>query len=167
MQQFRTVSTEEICMTAKLTTMLGITVLTAVACSQYTTATDPQTFRGCLQGDTKVGFSLLAPTGDGSGTDTKGQTITYKVVPTAQDVDLSQAVNKVVEISGTVSTAPADTGKMPAPITDSIRSPGGAGGTGKQGENTAFIWANGTVTAKSIRELAPTCAVRFAPDQDK
>ena len=155
-------------MNTNLTAMVGVTVLTcAVACSHYTSATDPSTFRGCLQGDTEVGFSLLTPTGDGSGTDAKGQMMTYKVVPAAQDVNLSQVVNKVVEISGTVSTAPADTGKMPAPITDSIRSPGGAGGTGKFGENTAFIWANGTVTAKSIRELEPTCAVRFAPDQDK
>lgn len=155
-------------MKAKLTAVLGIAVLTGtVACSQYTAATEPSTFRGCLQGDTTVGFSLLAPTGDGSGTDTKGQTMTYKVVPAAQDVNLSPMVNKLVEIGGTVSTAPADTGKMPAPITDSVRSPGGAGGTGKWGENTAFIWANGTVTAKSIRELEPTCSVRFAPDQDK
>jgi hypothetical protein len=155
-------------MKTKLRAIVGVAVLTsAIGCSQYTSATDPSTFRGCLQGDTAVGFSLLAPTGDGSGTDTKGQTQTYKVVPSAPDVNLSQMVNKVVEISGAVSTAPADTGQMPAPVTDSIRSPGGAGGTGTPGENTAFIWANGTVTAKSIRELEPTCAVRVAPDQDK
>jgi hypothetical protein len=148
--------------------MLGIAAITAmVACSQYTSASDPSTFRGCLQGDTTKGFTLLTPTGDGSGADTKGQTLTYKVVPQGQSVDLSSMVNKVVEVSGTVSTRESDTGKMPAPVTDSVRSPGGAGGTGKYGENTAFTWANGTVTAKSVRELEPTCAVRFAPDQDK
>jgi hypothetical protein len=52
-----------------------------VACSQYTSATGPNTFRGCLQGDATNGFALLSPTGDGSGADTKGQTMTYKVVP--------------------------------------------------------------------------------------
>jgi len=155
-------------MKMKLAAIAGVAVLTSAAgCSQHTAATDPSTFRGCLQGDTAVGFSLLAPTGDGSGADTKGQTQTYRVVPSAPDVNLGEMVNKVVEISGALSTAPADTGQMPAPVTDSIRSPGGAGGTGKPGENTAFLWANGTVTAKSIRELEPTCAVRFAPDQDK
>lgn len=155
-------------MKAKLTAVLGIAVLTgAVACSQYTSATGPQTFRGCLQGDTTVGFSLLTATGDGSGRDTKGQSITYRVVPAGQNVNLSPLANKLVEVSGTVSTTEKDTGQMPAPITDSVRSPGGAGGTGKWGENTAFIWASGTVTAKSIRELEPTCQVRFAPDQDR
>ena len=74
-------------MNTNLTAMVGVTVLTcAVACSHYTSATDPSTFRGCLQGDTEVGFSLLTPTGDGSGTDAKGQMMTYKVVPAAQDV---------------------------------------------------------------------------------
>jgi hypothetical protein len=155
-------------MKAKLTAVLGIAVLTgAVACSQYTSATQPGTYRGCLQGDSAKGFALLTPTGDGSGTDTKGQTLTYKIVPAGQDVNLGPLVNKVVEVTGTLSTAERDTGKMEAPVTDSVRSPGGAGGTGKWGENTAFTWANGTVTAKSIRELEPTCAVRFAPDQDK
>lgn len=155
-------------MKTNLTALLGIAVITgAMACSQYTSATGPHTFRGCLQGDTTKGFGLLAPTGDGSGGDVKGQTLTYKVVPAGQDVNLSQMVNKVVEISGSVSTATADQGRMEAPVTDSVRSPRGAGGTGKWGENTAFTWANGTVTAKSIRELEPTCSVRFAPDQDK
>jgi hypothetical protein len=155
-------------MRMNLTALLGIAVITgAMACSQYTTATGPEIFRGCLQGDTAKGFTLLAPTGDGSGADVKGQTLTYKVVPAGQDVNLSQLVNKVVEINGSLSTATADQGRMEAPVTDSVRSPGGAGGTGKWGENTAFTWANGTLTAKSIRELERTCSVRFAPDQDK
>jgi hypothetical protein len=56
---------------------------------------------------------------------------------------------------------------MPAPVPDTVRGTGGAGGTGKPGEDTATYYANGTLTAKSIRELAPTCAVRSAPDNDK
>jgi hypothetical protein len=126
---------------------------------------DAKTFKGCLQGDTSKGFSLLAATGDGSGGDQKGQTMTYKVVSGSQ-VDLARHVNKVVEISGTVSTAPGQTGSIPAPVPDTVRGTGGAGGSGKPGSDNATYYANGTVTAKSIREIAPTCAVRSAPDND-
>ena len=127
---------------------------------------DAKVFRGCLQGDTAKGFALLAATGDGSGSDQKGQTMTYRVVP-ASGMDLSRHANKAVEISGSLSTAPRNTGSMPAPVPDTVRGTGGAGGTGKPGEDTATYYANGTLTAKSIRELAPTCAVRSAPDNDK
>jgi hypothetical protein len=142
-----------------------VVALTA-ACSQYTSATGPNTFRGCLQGDAAHGFSLLSPTGDGSGADTKGQTMTYKVVPSGSDVDLTKMVNKTVEVTGSVSTEESKTGSMPAPVPDTVRGTGGAGGAGTPGVNTAFYYANGTLTAKSIRELEPTCAVRFAPDRD-
>lgn len=138
-----------------------------VACSQYTSATQPDTFRGCLQGDVAKGFSLLTPTGDGSGADTKGQTMTYKVVPAGSDIDLARMVNKTVEVAGTVSTEESKTGSMPAPVPDTVRGTGGAGGSGTPGVNTAFIYANGTLSARSIRELEPTCAVRFAPDHDE
>ena len=132
-----------------------IAVLTA-ACSQYTTATGPNTFRGCLQGDAARGFSLLSPTGDGSGADTKGQTMTYKVVGAGSDVDLAKMVNKTVEINGSVSLQESKRGSMPAPVPDTVRGTGGAGGAGTPGVDTAFSYANGTLSAKSIRELGPT-----------
>jgi hypothetical protein len=157
-------------MNALFATTFGAVVLSVAAVATQSTPpvnqTDAKTFRGCLQGDTSKGFALLAATGDGSGGDQKGQTMTYRVVPAAR-IDLTRHVNKVVEISGALSTAPAKTGSMPAPVPDTVRGTGGAGGTGKPGEDTATYYANGTLTAKSIRELAPTCAVRSAPDNDK
>jgi hypothetical protein len=144
-----------------------LAVTLTAACSQYTSATGPNTFRGCLQGDATNGFSLLSPTGDGSGADTKGQTMTYKVVLAGSDVDLTRMVNKTVEVSGSVSTEKSKSGSIPAPVPDTVRGTGGAGGSGTPGVNTAFSYANGTLTAKSIRELEPTCAVRFAPDRDE
>jgi hypothetical protein len=148
-------------MTNMLTAVAGVALLTGtLACSQYTSATGPNTFRGCLQGDATNGFSLLSPTGDGSGADTKGQTMTYKVLPAGADVDLARMVNKTVEVGGTVSTDAPQTGSMPAPVPDTVQGTGGAGSAG-------FTYANGTLTARSIRELEPTCAVRFAPDRDE
>lgn len=143
---------------------VGALLASTIACSQYTSATGPNTFRGCLQGDATKGFSLLSPTGDASGSDTKGQTMTYKVVAAGGDVDLARMVNKTVEVSGTLSTEESKTGSMPAPVPDTVRGTGGAGGAGTPGVNTAFYFANGTLSARSIRELEPTCAVRFAPD---
>ena len=157
-------------MRAIFATTSGAVLLSAALVATQSTPTvnqtDSKTFRGCLQGDTSKGFALLAATGDGSGSDQKGQTMTYKVVPAAR-VDLSRHVNKVVEIAGSLSTAPRNTGSMPAPVPDTVRGTGGAGGTGKPGEDVATYYANGTLTAKSIREIAPTCAVRSAPDHDK
>jgi hypothetical protein len=138
-----------------------------VACSQYTSATGPNTFRGCLQGDPANGFALLSPTGDGSGGDTKGQTMTYRVVPAGADVDLARMVNKTVEVGGTVAIEESKTGSMPAPVPDTVRGTGGAGGSGTPGIDNASYFANGTLTARSIRELEQTCAVRFAPDRDE
>ena len=138
-----------------------------VACSQYTTATPPNTFRGCLQGDATNGFSLLSPTGDGSGADTKGQTMTYRIVPAGSEVNLAAMANKTVEIEGTVSTEASKTGAIPAAVPDTVRGTGGAGGSGTPGTNVAFSYANGTLSARAIRELEPTCAVRFAPDRDE
>ena len=159
---------KEICMKTTVVAALGIIgIISGIACSQYTSATPPGTFRGCLQGNTDTGFALLSPTGDGSGGDTKGQTMTYKVVAAGSDVDLTRMVNKTVEIAGTVATDDSKTGSMPAPVPDTVRGTGGAGGAGQPGVNTAFYYANGTVTAKSIRELEGTCAVRFAPDRDE
>ena len=130
-------------------------------------APSAKNFRGCLQGDTAKGFSLLAATGDGSGSDTKGQTMTYRVVAATKTLDFTKMVNKIVEISGSLATDRGNTGQIPAPVTDSTRSTGGAGGTGKPGENTAFYFANGTLTAQSIREITATCAARSAPNADK
>ena len=147
-----------------LTAALAIPLLAGtVACSQYTSATGPNTFRGCLQGDTTNGFSLLSPTGDGSGGDTKGQNMTYRVVPAGSNVDLARMANKTVEVTGTVATGESSTGSMPAPVPDSVRGTGGAGGSGTPGVDNASYYANGTLTARAIRELEPTCAVRFAP----
>jgi hypothetical protein len=144
-----------------LTAVVGAVLLGGtVACSQYTTATGPDTFRGCLQGDSGKGFTLLSPTGDGSGADTKGQTLTYKVVPSGSDIDLNRFVNRTIEVAGTVATDESKTGSMAAPVPDSVKGTGGAGSAG-------FTYANGTLTARSIRELEPTCAVRFAPDHDE
>jgi hypothetical protein len=151
-----------------LTAAVGTALLAGtVACSQYTTATGPNTFRGCLQGDAAKGYALLSPTGDGSGADTQGQTMTYKVVPAGSDIDLASMANKTVEVAGTLSTDESKTGSMPAPVPDTVRGTGGAGGAGTPGVNTAFYFANGTLSARSIRELEPTCAVRFAPDRDE
>ena len=150
-------------------TCAAVVLSAAVVATQSTPAVnqnDAKVFRGCLQGDSAKGFALLAATGDGSGTDQKGQTMTYRVVP-ASRMDLNRHVNKAVEISGPLSTAPRSTGSMPAPVPDTVRGTGGAGGTGKPGEDTATYYANGTLTAKTIREIAPTCAVRSAPDNDK
>jgi|SRR5688572_16297805 len=144
-----------------LTAVVGAVLLGGtVACSQYTTATGPDTFRGCLQGDSAKGFTLLSPTGDGSGADTKGQTLTYKVVASGSDIDLNRFVNRTIEVAGTVATDESKTGSMAAPVPDSVKGTGGAGSAG-------FTYANGTLTARSIRELEPTCAVRFAPDHDE
>jgi hypothetical protein len=145
-------------MRTTLAGVLGIIFITGgIACSQYTSATNPATFRGCLQGDVAKGFALLSPTGDGSGADNKGQTMTYKVLAGGSDVDLASMVNKTVEITGSVATDESNTGSMPAPVPDTVRGTGGA----------AFSYANGTLTARSIRELEGTCAVRFAPDRDE
>ncbi len=138
-----------------------------VACTQYTSETGPNTFRGCLQGNATNGFSLLTPTGDGSGTDNKGQTMTYRVVPSGSGVDLARLVNKTVEVDGSVSTEESKSGSMPAPVPDTVRGTGGAGGSGTPGVDHASYYANGTLSARSIRELEPTCAVRFAPDHDE
>ena len=135
--------------------------------SSSQSAPSAKSFRGCLQGDAAKGFSLLAATGDGSGADTKGQTMTYRVVAMTKTVDLMKMVNKIVEISGTLATDRGNTGQIPAPVTDSARSTAGAGGTGRPGENTAFYFANGTLTAQSIREVSATCATRSAPNADK
>jgi hypothetical protein len=155
-------------MKTTLAAVLGTTVICfSAACSQYTTATSSETFRGCLQGDAARGFSLLSPTGDGSGADTKGQTMTYKVFPGRSGVNLAGMSNKTVEISGAVSMDESKSGSIPAPVPDTVRGTGGAGGAGTPGINTAFYYANGTLTAYSVRELEPTCAVRFAPDADR
>ena len=135
--------------------------------SSSQSAPSAKSFRGCLQGDAAKGFSLLTATGDGSGSDMKGQTMTYRVVTTTKTTDLMKMVNKIVEISGTLATDRGNTGQIPAPVTDSARSTGGAGGTGRPGENTAFYFANGTLTAQSIREVSATCATRSAPNADK
>jgi hypothetical protein len=148
-------------------TLALVAFASGAGCSQYTTPNRPDSFRGCLQGDSTKGFVLLSPTGDGSGADTKGQTMTYKVVATDAAVDLARMANKTVEISGTVALDESKTGSMPAPVPDTVRGTGGSGGTGRPGENNAFYYANGTLSARGIRELEPTCSVRFAPDADR
>src|SRR5919106_1602872 len=70
---------------------------------------DSTRFKGCLQGDNVKGFALLAATGDASGKDTKGQTMTYKV-EAPLTINLAEHVNKVVEITGVVSQEAGKTG---------------------------------------------------------
>src|SRR4051812_19642937 len=60
------------------------------------------TYRGCLQGDTTKGFALMSATGNGS--DNKSQMKMYKIVPASNAVNLAPMANKVVEISGTLTT---------------------------------------------------------------
>jgi hypothetical protein len=83
--------------------------------------------------------------------------MTYKVIASGGDVDLARMVNKTVEVSGSVSTEESKRGSIPAPVPDTVQGTGGA----------AFSFADGTLSARSIRELEPTCAVRFAPDRDE
>ena len=145
-----------------LTAVVGAALVArTVACSQYTTATGPDTFRGCLQGDAAKGFSLLSPTGDGSGADTKGQTMTYEVVPAGSDVDLSAHGEQDCRGGGTVSTEAVENR-----VDGSARARHGAGRLAVPAARDS-LYANGTLTARSIRELEPTCAVRFAPDRDE
>ena len=138
-----------------LTAVVGTALAGTIACSQYTSATPPNTFRGCLQGDATTGFSLLSPTGDGSGADTKGQTMTYKVVPAGSDVDLAAMANKIVEVGGTVSTEESKTGSMPAPVPDTVRGTGGAGGAGVPGVRspsaTTLPWVSAMICTSMWR----------------
>ena len=153
-------------MLAKISCVLVFSTVASAQTAPNRNQPDSKRFRGCLQGDSIKGFSLLAATGDASGGDDKGQTMTYKV-EAPLTINLAQHVNKVVEITGVVSQEAGKTGSMPAPVPDTVRGTGGAGGTGKPGENSAFYFANGTLNAKTIKEVAQTCAVRSAPDTDR
>jgi hypothetical protein len=122
-------------------------------------AAPASTFRGCLQGDTAKGFALTSPTGNGS--DDKGQMKTYKVVPGANSVDLTPLTNKIVEVTGSLSTAASKTGKIPSPdvmgdrkVTDSNRSEPSTVAEGMK------VWADGTLRVTSIRQLENSCAAR-------
>jgi len=117
------------------------------------------TYRGCLQGDAAKGFALMSPTGNGS--DSKGQMKTYKVVPASPTVNLAPMANKVVEVSGTLTTDASAAGKIPAPdvmgdrkVTDSNHSEPASVSEGMK------VWADGTLTVRSVRQVANSCAAR-------
>jgi len=117
------------------------------------------TYRGCLQGDTTKGFALMSPTGNGS--DSKGQMKTYKVVPASNTVNLASMANKVVEVSGTLTTDTSAAGKIPAPdvmgdrkVTDSNHSEPASVSEGMK------LWADGTLRVRSVRQVASSCAAR-------
>jgi hypothetical protein len=112
------------------------------------------TIMGCLQSAQGQGFVLLNP--QGSPAANKTQTLTYKLVPAGKNIDLSTLVNKRVEVTGTVSSKPA--GHVPAPVPDSVRGTGGAGGSGTPGVDHASSFVNGVFTVQSIKEVSGTCA---------
>jgi hypothetical protein len=114
------------------------------------------TFRGCLQGDPNKGFGLLSPTVTTGGG--PGLMKTYRVVP-PKDADLGKLVNKIVEITGTLSTAPSERHNIPATdvlggrrVVDSVQT---APTTPEQGQQT---WSDGTLSAQKIRQLENSCA---------
>lgn len=114
------------------------------------------TIMGCVQSAQGEGFVLLNPQGTPASNTT--QTLTYKLVPAknAKNIDLTAMVNKRVQVTGTLSTKPA--GNVPAPVPDSVRGTGGAGGSGKPGVDHASYFANGVFTVQSIKETSGTCA---------
>ena len=50
------------------------------------------------------------------GPDTKGQTMTYRVVAATKTVDLMKMANKIVEISGSLATDRGNTGQIQRPL---------------------------------------------------
>jgi hypothetical protein len=149
--------------TAKATAAIAVAAVLATAQGHLLSAQaknmpakkGTSTIRGCLQSAQGEGFVLLNP--QGSPAANKTQTLTYKVVPAkGAKMDFSALVNKRVEATGTVSPKPA--GQMPAPVPDSVRGTGGAGGSGKPGVDYASQFANGVFTVQSIKEVSGTCA---------
>jgi hypothetical protein len=116
--------------------------------------TGVSTIMGCVQSAQGEGFVLLNPQGRPAAN--KTQTLTYKLVPAGKNVDLAAMVNKRVQVTGTLSTKPA--GNVPAPVPDSVRGTGGAGGSGKPGVDNASYFANGVFTVQSIKATSGTCA---------
>jgi hypothetical protein len=112
------------------------------------------TITGCVQSAQGEGFVLLNPQGRPAAN--KTQTLTYKLVAAGKNVDLAAMANKRVQVTGTLSTKPA--GNVPAPVPDSVRGTGGAGGSGKPGVDNASYFANGVFTVQSIKEMSGTCA---------
>jgi len=116
--------------------------------------TGVSTIMGCVQSAQGEGFVLLNP--QGRPASNKTQTLTYKLVPAGKNIDLAAMVNKRVQVTGTLSAKPA--GNVPAPVPDSVRGTGGAGGSGKPGVDNASYFANGVFTVQSIKETSGTCA---------
>ena len=115
--------------------------------------------KGCLQGDSTRGL----PAGGHRGR--------LRLGPKGQTNDLqgsgasSLDLGKHWEQRGgdqrnpCVETRPS----MPAPVPDTVRGTGGAGGTGKPGENSAFYYANGTLTAKPSAPSRPPARCDLCP----
>lgn len=146
-------------MKLKIVEMFSLTIFGMLMASPsgqaQTTAKTPKgmarqharTFKGCLQGDFGSGFLLSTPTGPANSR--SAQMMTYKVV-NSRDIDLALLANKMVEVTGTLSTAKASAGNVHT-MPGSVRETGGAGG------RADLAYANGTLTATSIREVAGSC----------
>ncbi|HEY0284384.1 MAG TPA: hypothetical protein VGC23_03280 [Vicinamibacterales bacterium] len=114
------------------------------------------TFRGCLQGDTTKGFALLSTTTNPDGS--AGQTKTYRVIIDSK-TDARDLTNKIVEIAGNLSTKPEDVHSIASTdalggrkIVDSARTTPSSLNEGTQ------MWAEGTLTARSVRQVENSCA---------
>ena len=108
----------------------------------------PSTFTGCLQGDFGSGFLLSTPTGPANST--HAQMRTYKVVASGRNINLGAMANKMVEVTGTLSTSKASTGQVHT-VPGSVTGVGGAGG------KADLDYASGTLTAASVRQVRGSC----------
>jgi hypothetical protein len=144
---------------------VGVVVIAGGAAAALAQAPAPAvrpaatTFRGCLQGDAAKGFALLSPGGGEAGA--KSQMKTYKVVAATKAVELGPLVNKVVEVTGSLATGAGEEGKIPSPdvmgdrkVTDSNKSEPSSVADGMK------LWADGTLTVRSVRQLENSCAAR-------
>ena len=91
--------------------------------------------------------------------------MTYKVVAAVKTVDLVKMADKIVELSGSLATDLGNTGQFQRPL-PTVREVRQARRDGQACENTAFYFANGTLTAQSIREVSRP-ALPIPPNADK
>jgi hypothetical protein len=139
-------------------------LLTASICSvpgasfaQATKRASEQVFQGCLQGDPSKGFSLktLARTTAG----TPGQIKTYRIV-WPKGFEPGALSNKTIEARGTLSTESGNTGQIPS--TDALggRRVVDSNDTVKASPEAGVqMWADGTLTVRTARQVANSCAV--------
>lgn len=131
-----------------LSAAVGTQTMQAQTRRSATKAKASSTFTGCLQGDFGSGFLLSTPTGPANST--HAQMKTYKVVTSGQNIDLAAMANKMVEVTGTLSTSKASTGQVHT-------MPGSVTGVGGAGGKADLDYANGTLTAASVRQVRGSC----------